>query len=92
MKIEELIEELQEVARTDPGAEVRIATQPNYPMQSNFGGICTENDLAGNTQCEEHGDYSCALCHGHPSGIVWLLEGSSVYDQPYAPRGLWDAK
>jgi hypothetical protein len=37
MNINELIEQLQEIAEVSPNAEVRYAAQPNWPMEYSIG-------------------------------------------------------
>lgn len=87
MKVSELIDLLGDF---DPDAEVRVATQPTYPLQSHLRGVAGSDDLSGETQCERHEHYNCddPECVGEP--IVWLVEGSQHSDSPYAPRALWD--
>lgn len=93
MKVIELIALLDEC---DPDAEVRIATQPSYPLQSHVRGIATTDSLLNCEGCE-HREYSpCDDCRAaetdHMGGsLVWIAEGSQVYDNPYAPRAIWDA-
>lgn len=100
MTVMQLIEYLEALVEDDEGladAEVRVATQPNYPLQSHLRGVATlhkaiiENN--GQEPCD-HGYYNCDACEeeaidGHDD-IVYLVEGSQVYDDPYAMRELWD--
>lgn len=87
MKLSELIYTLLEQARElNPGVfdtdilngevdvdpEVRIATQPTYPLAHS---ICCVNHIPCGWDEE--------------TGIVWIAEGSSCYDSPYAPRAAW---
>lgn len=56
----------------DVDPEVRIATQPSYPLAHS---ICCVNHIPCGWDEE--------------TGIVWIAEGSSCYDSPYAPRAAW---
>ncbi|WP_248582007.1 hypothetical protein [Nocardioides sp. InS609-2] len=89
--VTELIERLQDC---DPDAEVRLATQPNWPLQYHLAGIATTEDIAMDRRCEDHDFYNCEDCaEGRlqdDGSIVYLVEGSQHYDQPYAPRAAWD--
>lgn len=95
MNVAELIERLQEM---DPEAEVRIATQPNWPLQAALAGVVSAQELAehkvGEEKCEEHDFYNCLECYeaevAKAEKIVWLAEGSQDRDDPYASRLIWD--
>lgn len=105
MNITELIELLTEVAESNPDAEVRLATQPNWPLAYHVGGVATTDDLVeyeldnedSPEQCEEHEEYHCREClkrelvEDQEGDVVWLVEGGSLYNKPYAPRKAWDA-
>lgn len=83
------VSELRDLLADLPGdAEVRMATQPHWPMASQLRGIATGSSIAGETQCDEHGYYSCDDCTD--DSVVWLVEGDSIFDDPYAPRAAWD--
>lgn len=70
MTVGELKELLEEF---DDDLEVRMAIQPNYPLQSSIGGVVS--DVV--TEKEEE------------KQIIYVLEGNQIRDNPYAPRGLW---
>ncbi|WP_159623365.1 hypothetical protein [Ruania rhizosphaerae] len=82
MTVEELIEKLQEC---DPGAEVLLAHQPNWPLQFQVGGVASGEDIAGETECDEHHDYNCDEC---AEPVVYLVDGDHP-GHPYAPRAAW---
>jgi hypothetical protein len=86
MNVTELIERLAEL---DPGAEVMLATQPSWPLQSRLAGVASSADLAMDLECAGHGDYSCDECAGQDEPVVYLVEGDAA-DQPYAPRAAWE--
>ncbi|MCA0290499.1 MAG: hypothetical protein LCH82_02370 [Actinobacteria bacterium] len=80
MKVHQIIALLEEL---DANAEVRMATQPSWPLANEVRGIATNDDIAGAEPCETHGDYSCDDCAGEP--VVWIVAGDSPDDSPYAP-------
>lgn len=84
MTVQELIERLQ---TADPDAEVLLAQQPNWPLRFTIHGVATGADLAGETECSEHGHYSCDEC---ASAVVYIVEGDQP-DHPYAPVEAWAA-
>lgn len=90
MNISELIERLEEIAEHQPDAEVLMAQQPSWPMQTTVLGVVTTDDLADEEPCDEHGDYHCDECKPEQV-VVYLVEGDHPADSPYAPRGCWDA-
>lgn len=74
MKVKELIELLQE---QDGDAEVRLAHQPNYPMDYALRGIAaTEDWVDGIEPADEENQ------------IVYLVEGERL---GYGRRDVWDA-
>lgn len=75
MTVAELIERLNEC---DPNAEVRLATQPTYPLQSTLRGVAASED-------DGEDGFSQA------TGPVYLVEGSQDANQPYAPGWVFDA-
>jgi hypothetical protein len=104
MNITELIELLTEVAENNPEAEVRLATQPNWPLAYHLGGVASTQDLVEHElengepfECEEHQEYHCHEClqreilEDQEGDVVWLVEGGSLYNKPYAPRKAWEA-
>lgn len=86
MTVEDLLELLAEMPRD---AEVRPATQPNWPMQAAVHGVTSGAALAGETDCPEHRHYACDECQN--PNVVWITEGSQISDSPYAPSGVWNA-
>lgn len=91
LTVSALIERLSEC---DPEAEVRLATQPNWPLQYHLAGVATSEDIAMDSRCEAHEFYNCEDCAesrlGGQGAVVYLVEGGQHYDQPYAPRAAWD--
>ena len=75
MTVNEMIERLQELADGGMGdSELRLATQPNWPLQSHVGGIAAQEPEEDDTE----------------PGVVYICEGSQVYDTPYAPKWAFD--
>lgn len=82
------VRELKEVLEDfNDDAEVRIAEQPSYPLQSTIRGCCTDREARERDE-EEYGEGNEP---GGSDDIVFIVEGSQVYDTPYAPRGAFDA-
>ena len=82
MKVHELIELLE---ATNPEAEVRLATQPNYPLAHTIAGVARNGEWGEWTDEDADWDFE------EPDGeIVWIAAGGGVYDNPYAPRGIWE--
>jgi len=81
MKVRELQEMLEGY---DPDDEILVATQPNYPITVELVGVTdsVQIGLASVTQDD-------AIARDFFN--VWLVTGSSPYDQPYAPRACWEA-
>lgn len=79
MRLSDLIEHLTTIAEQleDLDPEVRLATQLNWPLAHS---VYRVRHLA---------DPEVDLSPENP-GIVWIAEGGSVYDSPYAPREAWD--
>jgi hypothetical protein len=87
MKVHELLELLEDV---DPEATVRLATQPNWPLQFEVRGVATAADIALEGQCEEHDAYNCEECSAEQDAVVYLVEGDHPDGaSPYAPRAAW---
>ncbi len=80
MTVNEMIERLREAADDGFGeCEVRLAFQPNWPLQYRVGGIATPDDesRAQGEPDEEPDD---------ASSVVYLVEGGHPHDDsPYAP-------
>jgi len=77
MNVEELIERLRDL---DPHAEVRLATQPSWPLQFHIQGVATAPDTP------EHDDGSAT-----DGGVVYIVEGEPVSQTPYAPDWVFAA-
>lgn len=80
MTVAELLDLL---ADADPDAEIRIATQPAYPLRAGVAGIVTDLDGAvgvGDPDPTEAGRF------------VWIVAtGDHAGDSdPYAPAALWE--
>lgn len=75
MKVRELIDRLSEYS---PDAEVRLAHQPRYPLESTLGGIVGESEIRDH----EGGDI------GDDPEIVYLLEGRPL---GYGKAVAWEA-
>ncbi len=87
MTIYELIQGFQEAAELHPDgedAEVLIATQPNYPLQSHIAGVALY-DL------HEDDDKPDEPVAADAKVQVYIAEGAQVYDEPYAARAVWEA-
>lgn len=90
MKVRELQEMLEGY---DPDDEILVATQPNYPITVELVGVTdTAKIIASDLDSDlmisdEHMDAEMERRQYH----VWLVTGSSPYDNPYAPRACWEA-
>lgn len=74
MTVQELLELLEDA---EPNAEVRLATQPNYPLAFDLAGVTMSEDV------DAPGDT-------WDGPVVWLCQGEPS-DSPYGvPRGVWD--
>ncbi|QGJ94993.1 hypothetical protein SEA_REDWATTLEHOG_135 [Gordonia phage RedWattleHog] len=76
MTVGELIELLQQY---DEDATVRLATQPNYPLEYRLAGVADAGQVA-EVQGDEPDDDT--------PNVVYLAEGSQV---GYASKAIWDA-
>jgi hypothetical protein len=108
MTLNELIEKLTEV-RDRYGdyvgqyAEVRLAIQPHYPLQSTLEGVVAIRPHT--SDIDALGDELDSLDEDDPDReslqammdelvednlpVIYLAEGSQVADDPYAPSGIW---
>lgn len=83
--VRELIDELENFP---DDAEVRLAFQPNHPLQYQIGGIKSLNELK-----EDDENEAAESVNGQNGGkteapdVVYLLEGSN---EGYGSRKLWD--
>ena len=87
MTVADLIAALQDMPQD---AEVYLATQPANQLASTIAGVVSPEALAGETECEAHGNYSCEEdeCLGH---VVWITEGGRPDVTTYAPLAAFDA-
>lgn len=86
MNVSQLIERLQDL---DPNSEVLLAHQPSWPLQFTVAGVAASDDIAGESECDDHGHYSCDDCASQEPGVVYIVEGDHP-DHPYAPRAAWE--
>lgn len=86
MNVADLIAALQDMPQD---AEVRLATQPNYPLAATIAGVVSPVDLAAEQECEAHGRHYCDEdeCLDY---VVWIAEGDHPDESPYAPRAVFD--
>jgi hypothetical protein len=77
MNLYELIERLEEIREAYNGdnPEILLATQPNYPLAFRLDNVVAYID---GMEAEHNGEK-----------VVWLTEGVSIYDAPYAPRAVF---
>lgn len=62
----------------DVDPEVRLATQPTWPLAHS---ICCVTHIPGGEEDSQ--------ADSEQPGIVWVAEGASCRDNPYAPRTAW---
>ena len=87
MNVRDLIAALQDMPED---AEVRLATQPNYPIAYTIAGVVPPEALAAEEECEAHGRHFCDEDECLDP-VVWITEGGQPVDSPYAPRSVFDA-
>lgn len=80
MRIEELIEELQDLAEQYPDAEVRIAHQPSWPLQYTISEV-----VASEGNYDEEDGYDEEQTE---DDVIYIAEGSQVRDNPYLPSSV----
>lgn len=78
MTAAELIELLEDAP---PTAEVRLATQPAWPLAFQVGTV-TPDGVAGG--CDEPGCEDCST-----EAVVWIAAGDHPEDSPYAPSDVF---
>lgn len=92
MTTEELISRLQD-ADPDGTKEVRFAYQESWPLQSSVRGAVAGGQLyemdAGADQEEE--DAASEELRAKYDDVVFVVEGSQMSDDPYAPRAVFEA-
>ena len=79
MKVSELIEILSDCA---PDKEVRIATQPNYPLAFHLSGVYDPETAEPWDEDDTAGDADTTT--------VWLVEGSQTQNPYDVPRDAFD--
>lgn len=79
MKVSELIEVL---SRCDPDKEIRLATQPNYPLAFHLRGVY-DPDTAEPWDEDTPKDEDASK--------VWLVEGAQAQNPYEVPRDAFDA-
>ena len=77
MKVSTLLKLLEGV---DENAEVMIAYQPNWPLAAEVANV-VPNDERQDREDDHHGDGT----------MVWIVAGDAPYDDPYAPRDLFES-
>lgn len=88
MTIDELIHELEELKEDHGGdCEIRLMTQPSYPLQHKIAGVVHDVDIA-NYDAEVNGEDADG--EEERENVAWILEGGHP-DRPYGHRDAWDA-
>ena len=79
MTVDDLIERL-EAYRDELGgdAEVRLATQQNYPLEANLRGVCSASEIIDSCDEDEQ---------AVNEAVVYLVEGSQV---GYGSKVCWE--
>ena len=77
MKVSTLLKLLEGV---DENAEVMIAYQPNWPLAAKVANVIPNDE-----RDERDGD------HHEDGTMVWIVAGDAPYDDPYAPRDLFES-
>jgi hypothetical protein len=78
MTVRELREALEQY---QDDAEVRIAIQPHYPLQSTVAGVVSDREIDALPEGADEDEET----------VVWIVEEDQVRDDPYAPRAVFDA-
>lgn len=87
MTVQDLIEILQALP---PGAEVRLAQQPSWPLQMTIAGLAYQSADDGEIYPVDDAPEPESPDQEQGQGIVFIVEGNHPGDTPYAPRGCWD--
>jgi len=83
--VNELKERLEEIAENGGGDfEVRMATQPSWPLQFTIRSVVEPERWAYDEPDEDEED-------NPEDRIVYLVEGSSPQSTPYAPKWVFEA-
>ena len=77
MTVGELIELLEDF---EPETEVRLGTQPEYPLQHSVAGVVHTSQLTANQVMH--------LAGSDDAEVVWILEGRMA-PQPYGTKDWW---
>ncbi len=77
MKVKDVLAILADL---DPEANVLLATQPSYPMESTLGGVAVRSEVSEVSESDD-------TAAGPQPNDVLLLEGSHVR---YGTRAAWD--
>lgn len=80
MTVEDLMEHLKLLP---PGAQVRLALQPSWPLQALLAGVVYQTEegdlLPSDVEPSEDGE-----------GVVFLVQSDNAPPEPYAPRECWN--
>ena len=86
MKINELFELLETAIEAGMGdQEIRVATQPNYPLEGEIDGAGFTAEI-DECECDEDGDETCN-CTTDDKFWILISDGKG-----YASRSLWDGE
>lgn len=95
MTLNELIERLQEIRDSETGAgdlEIRMATQPGYPITETLRGVAGPDEFLNSF--EELSDAEVDERSSDPSSqFIWLVSGgqpTSYEENPYAPSWVFE--
>lgn len=83
--VSDLIEALENM---DPDAEVRLATQPTWPLAFRVACVTDAARFDGCDHVVPQDD--CPDCEAdRDSSVVWIAAGEHPADSPYAPAEAW---
>lgn len=83
--VQDLFNVLEELMEAGHGErELRVAYQPNYPLQAHFDGVSVPEDWLPDEDTEPED------IEKRKAMPIFLVCGSSDYDNPYAPRAVFD--
>ena len=77
MTVQELIAMLEDC---EPDAEVRIAYQPSYPLESQIACVAADSDLQPDEDDEDNGEQET------DGEVVWITEGTQI---GYGRKSVW---
>jgi hypothetical protein len=84
MNVGELREALEDL---DDEVEIRLATQPNWPLAFNIRAVVTPADIVDYRETEDETEVEDET----EDELVWIVAGDHPWDgSPYAPRVLWN--